>query len=297
MSVYMYVYVCVRHWYDAGRCRWLETHVWHAKRFHMVERWGYRLVRACVRASVCVSVSVSLCLCLCLSVSKCVCMCVCLYVSLSFFLSLCAALFFFCRGCAHGACATVLFGVCVLTQADRPTDKSVRACRDAMAHTALAHDASYVGVLELAGARSAVAAALTALAAPTGPRPAAQRCVHTLSRGTHASCRTPDMQVGRLSYLGGVRYGVAAMHWPGQYPHGLVCPDVTFLWRAPPPAPAAAAVADAADPASMVWLWVHPSAEAELTAAVRAALAVGPAAVDAGPLASVTRVACSSHTD
>ncbi|GMR41094.1 hypothetical protein PMAYCL1PPCAC_11289, partial [Pristionchus mayeri] len=22
---------------------WLETHVWHAKRFHMIERWGYRL--------------------------------------------------------------------------------------------------------------------------------------------------------------------------------------------------------------------------------------------------------------
>ncbi|XP_054731691.1 ribonucleases P/MRP protein subunit POP1 [Anastrepha obliqua] len=38
---------------------WLETHIWHAKRFHMVERWGYRLpqascdktYRACYRAS------------------------------------------------------------------------------------------------------------------------------------------------------------------------------------------------------------------------------------------------------
>ena len=25
------------------RVRWLETHIWHAKRFHMVEKWGYRL--------------------------------------------------------------------------------------------------------------------------------------------------------------------------------------------------------------------------------------------------------------
>lgn len=25
------------------RQRWLETHLWHAKRFHMVERWGYKL--------------------------------------------------------------------------------------------------------------------------------------------------------------------------------------------------------------------------------------------------------------
>ncbi|XP_002036899.2 ribonucleases P/MRP protein subunit POP1 [Drosophila sechellia] len=38
---------------------WLETHIWHAKRFHMVDRWGHRLpyascdktYRACYRAS------------------------------------------------------------------------------------------------------------------------------------------------------------------------------------------------------------------------------------------------------
>ncbi|XP_011188370.2 ribonucleases P/MRP protein subunit POP1 [Zeugodacus cucurbitae] len=38
---------------------WLETHIWHAKRFHMVERWGYKLpqsscdktYRSCYRAS------------------------------------------------------------------------------------------------------------------------------------------------------------------------------------------------------------------------------------------------------
>lgn len=38
---------------------WLETHIWHAKRFHMAERWGYRLpyapcdkaFRACYRGS------------------------------------------------------------------------------------------------------------------------------------------------------------------------------------------------------------------------------------------------------
>lgn len=38
---------------------WLETHIWHAKRFHMIDRWGYRLpyascdktYRACYRAS------------------------------------------------------------------------------------------------------------------------------------------------------------------------------------------------------------------------------------------------------
>ncbi|RZF37108.1 hypothetical protein LSTR_LSTR013804 [Laodelphax striatellus] len=37
---------------------WLETHIWHAKRFHMVEKWGYKLAnfpndksfRACYRA-------------------------------------------------------------------------------------------------------------------------------------------------------------------------------------------------------------------------------------------------------
>lgn len=25
---------------------WLETHIWHAKRFHMVERWGYKLAQS-----------------------------------------------------------------------------------------------------------------------------------------------------------------------------------------------------------------------------------------------------------
>ena len=38
---------------------WLETHIWHAKRFHMIEKWGYKLpwkptdksLRACYRAS------------------------------------------------------------------------------------------------------------------------------------------------------------------------------------------------------------------------------------------------------
>lgn len=27
----------------AGNKTWLPTHIWHAKRFHMVNIWGYRL--------------------------------------------------------------------------------------------------------------------------------------------------------------------------------------------------------------------------------------------------------------
>ena len=42
------------------RKKWLETHIWHAKRFHMTEKWGYKLAlhpndksaRASYRASV-----------------------------------------------------------------------------------------------------------------------------------------------------------------------------------------------------------------------------------------------------
>ena len=38
---------------------WLETHIWHAKRFHMAEKWGYKIAdfpndkcfRACYRAA------------------------------------------------------------------------------------------------------------------------------------------------------------------------------------------------------------------------------------------------------
>lgn len=41
------------------KCKWLETHIWHAKRFHMTERWGFKLpqspcdkaFRACYSAS------------------------------------------------------------------------------------------------------------------------------------------------------------------------------------------------------------------------------------------------------
>lgn len=41
------------------RCKWLNTHIWHAKRFHMIERWGYKIpnrpcdraFRACFRAT------------------------------------------------------------------------------------------------------------------------------------------------------------------------------------------------------------------------------------------------------
>ena len=44
-----------------------------------------------------------------------------------------------------------------------------------MAHTVLAHDASYTGVLELSGTVSDITAVLTLLADPTGTRPGAQR--------------------------------------------------------------------------------------------------------------------------
>ena len=30
----------------ALKCGWLETHVWHAKRFHMVQRWGYKIANS-----------------------------------------------------------------------------------------------------------------------------------------------------------------------------------------------------------------------------------------------------------
>lgn len=28
------------------KCAWLETHVWHAKRFHMADKWGYKLAKS-----------------------------------------------------------------------------------------------------------------------------------------------------------------------------------------------------------------------------------------------------------
>lgn len=51
--------LCAEYIRRQRKCRWLETHIWHAKRFHMTERWGYKLpqsscdksFRACYRAS------------------------------------------------------------------------------------------------------------------------------------------------------------------------------------------------------------------------------------------------------
>ena len=66
------------------------------------------------------------------------------------------------------------------------------------------------------------------------------------------------------SYLRGTRYGVMAVHWLGLFPHGLISPEVTFLWQPSPPASAEART---------LWLWVHPSAEVELESAIAAAIA------------------------
>jgi len=60
-------------------------------------------------------------------------------------------------------------------QAECPTDKSVRAGRAAMAHSVMIHDASYTGVLELAGPSDTIRAVLDAVVDPAGCRPAAQR--------------------------------------------------------------------------------------------------------------------------
>ena len=27
--------------------KWLETHIWHAKRMHMETQWGYRIAQSC----------------------------------------------------------------------------------------------------------------------------------------------------------------------------------------------------------------------------------------------------------
>lgn len=31
------------HAWRAAKCQWLETHIWHAKRMHMMKAWGYKL--------------------------------------------------------------------------------------------------------------------------------------------------------------------------------------------------------------------------------------------------------------
>ena len=73
------------------------------------------------------------------------------------------------------------------------------------------------------------------------------------------------------------------MYWRGLHPRGLISPDVTFLWR---PLPATVVAPDAP---RTLWLWVHPSAEAELVAALSVAVAAAAVSNQAAPVMVVSR--------
>nr|XP_018905386.1 PREDICTED: ribonucleases P/MRP protein subunit POP1 isoform X2 [Bemisia tabaci] len=132
---------------------WLETHIWHAKRFHMTKKWGYHL-------------------------------------------------------------------------ADRPNDKSYRACYRAAANHCLLQDLSFMNCIELLGPYS--------------------HLVATLKSHTSAEC---GLTFGAKCYKSGVREGNVMFFEKDKYPFGAIG-KVDFLWRFND-------LSEETD--AKLWLWCHPA--------------------------------------
>ncbi|RUP48702.1 hypothetical protein BC936DRAFT_144143 [Jimgerdemannia flammicorona] len=119
-----------------GKKKWLETHIWHAKRMKMVELWGYRLVST---------------------------MFIGLHPSIHPYIY---------YNIYIGSLATIsgLQRPCVmLIQADHPNEKSIRATYRASSHLSIIHDASYMGCLELSGPEGTLVRMLNTVTDPTVP--------------------------------------------------------------------------------------------------------------------------------
>ncbi|KAI9003163.1 ribonucleases P/MRP protein subunit POP1-domain-containing protein [Gaertneriomyces semiglobifer] len=134
--------------------RWLETHIWHAKRMKMADLWGFRIAE-----------------------------------------------------CAN--------------------DKALRATYRAARQQCVAHDSSFIEVIEVIGSETSLKHLFEHCTDPTLPAVASKR------------------------FLSGSRWGTTAIYEGGMYPRHFVAP-VEFLWRQTEP--------DAgADVERHIWIWVHPA--------------------------------------
>jgi ribonuclease P/MRP protein subunit POP1 len=130
------------------------------------------------------------------------------------------------------------------TVAIAPNDRGLRSGYRAVAHASLAHDASYLDVIEVtAPTRAAVAAALTAC---MSPEDAARCTVDPVQAGTR--------RVERVVVVNAAGDALA---------------PVNLLWR-----PHESQVAQ-------LWLWCHPAGSAAVTAALEAVGDVGAVVLDA----------------
>ncbi|KAI8978898.1 ribonucleases P/MRP protein subunit POP1-domain-containing protein [Pilobolus umbonatus] len=128
--------------------KWLETHIWHAKRMKMADIWGYRI-------------------------------------------------------------------------ASRPNTKSVRVVYRSFTRLSIAHDASYMGCIEVKGSFNDI--------------------VSTFNPITDVALPS----VGSARYIKGNRTGTTHLYEYRGYPAKLICP-FSFLWKP--------------ESQDTLWLWIHPSA-------------------------------------
>ncbi|CAB1321407.1 unnamed protein product [Coregonus sp. 'balchen'] len=234
---------------------WLETHIWHAKRFHMVKRWGYCLgdrptykcYRACCRAmsSHCLlQVSVRAC-CRAMS-SHCL-----LQVSVR---ACCRAMSSHCLlQVSVRACCRAMSSHCLL-------QVSVRACCRAMSSHCLLQDMSYYCCVELQGPEEQLLATLSKLTSKeAGPTFAAAMCVS------------------------GRRQGSVVVYRAEQYPLQPLGP-VTFLWR---PRTQGRGQDDQGSQGSthrQLWIWAHPTMKPDLLPELQAVCQCSEAVLPPAPV-------------
>ncbi|KAL4086790.1 hypothetical protein PRIC1_013850 [Phytophthora ramorum] len=133
--------------------------------------------------------------------------------------------------------------------ASRRTDKSASAALQALRSTALLHDASYYGVIELFGLPQVILEALQLVSDPNGS------------------------DFHGLRFLAGAEEGRSMVYHEGQFPHGAIAP-VTFMWRplkADYEAEEFKLHEDWQSTKRQLWLWVHPAAYMEAATAIASA--------------------------
>lgn len=120
--------------------------------------------------------------------------------------------------------------------------------------TAVVHDVSYYGVLELFGLPQVLLETLQLVSDPAG------------------------LDFHGMRFLSGGEEGRSVLYHAGQFPNGAICP-VTFMWR-----PLESDWSDTSDGGAkfelhdawdttkrQLWLWIHPAAFIEAATAIAAA--------------------------
>ncbi|KAI7862678.1 NUC188 domain-containing protein [Spinellus fusiger] len=121
--------------------------------------------------------------------------------------------------------------------ATKPLIKSAKTQYRALTHSAVLHDASYKGCIQIKGGFKDI--------------------VHVMNTMTHPFLPS----VGSDRYTKGQRMGTTHLYEPMAYPTHLICP-ITYVWKPPMPS----------NEETVLWLWAHPSADKEAVYFIKKAI-------------------------